>query len=381
MLDSATRTPLILFNSFAKRAAPPAPLPLTFLKCVPKKLRFFAFRGRASLSPLLAKNRRLHFCNLESDFLHHEAGEFSGASHKFNVDSADSQNLGENNPSLRDSAKQNRGKPHYENIAESQSGLPRRFCESARNDGVGRNKSYFTKPRRIAHFATFPLIGGESAIKDISKIALGILFSVYGRAIPLESRFKNVEPLYQMQQKGINSPKTSSVGRIYDFVAFMCGLESQSFEGESGGYVESLYNPRITAHYGFEIHNGVISLQQIVHGIVGDYKADSCKSRTIIATKFINTLAQIILQIALENRTNRPNLKVIFSGGVFANKILCDKITSEFRVHKIAHHFHSAIPTNDGGIAVGQIVAYLRGDFEMDFENDFENGDFIKSES
>ena len=239
------------------------------------------------------------------------------------------------------------------------------------------HKSHFTKPRRIAHFATFPLLGGESAIKDISKIALGILFSVYGRAIPLESRFKNVEPLYQMQQKGINSPKTSSMGRIFDFVAFMCGLESQSFEGESGGYVESLYNPRIMAHYDFEIHNGVISLQQIVRGIVGDYKADSRKSRTIIATKFINTLAQIILQIALENRTNRPNLKVIFSGGVFANKILCDKITSEFRAHKIAHHFHGAIPTNDGGIAVGQIVAYLRGDFEMDFEN----GDFTKSES
>ena len=236
--------------------------------------------------------------------------------------------------------------------------------------GESRNDELLPqKPHRIAHFATFPLLGGESAIKDISKIALGILFSVYGRAIPLESRFKSVEPLYQMQQKGINSPKTSSVGRIYDFVAFMCGLESQSFEGESGGYVESLYNPRITAHYDFEIHSGVISLQQIVRGIVGDYKADSRKSRTIIATKFINTLAQIILQITLENRANRPNLKVIFSGGVFANKILCDKITSEFRAHKIAHYFHGEIPTNDGGIAVGQIVAYLRGDFENDFKN------------
>ena len=233
------------------------------------------------------------------------------------------------------------------------------------------------KPYRIAHFATFPLLGGESAIKDISKIALGILFSVYGRAIPLESKFKNIDLLYQMQQKGINSPQTSSVGRIFDFVAFMCGLESQNFEGESGGYVESLYNPQIQAHYGFEIHSGEISLQKIVRGIVGDYKADSRESRTLIATKFINTLAKIITHIALETRASSPNLKVIFSGGVFANKILCDKITSEFRAHKIAHHFHTEIPTNDGGIAVGQIVAYLRGDFE----NDFENGDIKESEN
>ena len=224
--------------------------------------------------------------------------------------------------------------------------------------------SHFTKPTRIAHFATFPLLGGESAIKDISKIALGILFSVYGRAIPLESKFKNIDLLYQMQQKGINAPKTSSVGRIFDFVAFMCGLEAQSFEGESGGYVESLYNPRIRAHYNFEMDNGVILLNHIVRGIVSDYRADSRTSRTIIATKFINTLAKIITHIALQTRANRNNFKVIFSGGVFANKILCDKITSEFRAHKIAHHFHTEIPTNDGGIAVGQIVAYLRGDFE-----------------
>lgn len=242
---------------------------------------------------------------------------------------------------------------------------------NSRNDKIPHNsrKSHFAKPYRIAHFATFPLLGGESAIKDISKIALGILFSVYGRAIPLESRFKNIDLLYQMQQKSINSPQTSSVGRIFDFVAFMCGLESQSFEGESGGYVESLYNPHIRAHYDFEIHSGVILLQKIVRGIVSDYKADSHESSTIIATKFINTLAKIITHIALENRANCPNLKVIFSGGVFANKILCDKITSEFRAHKIAHHFHMEIPTNDGGIAVGQIVAYLRGDFENSDNN------------
>ena len=213
--------------------------------------------------------------------------------------------------------------------------------------------------RHIAHFSHFALLGGESAIKDIRKIALGVLFSVYGRAIPLESQFQNVALFYQMFQKNLNTPKTSSVGRIFDFVAFMCGLESQSFEGESGGYIESLYMPKIRAHYDFEIKNGEICIDKIIRGIVRDYG-----NPALIATKFINTLAQIILQIALDLRQNAPNLKVIFSGGVFANKILCDKISRKFQAHKILHYFNREIPTNDGGIAVGQIVAFLRGDYE-----------------
>ena len=213
--------------------------------------------------------------------------------------------------------------------------------------------------RHIAHFSHFALLGGESAIKDIRKIALGVLFSVYGRAIPLESQFQNVALFYQMFQKNLNVPKTSSVGRIFDFVAFMCGLESQSFEGESGGYIESLYTPKIRTHYDFEIKNGEICIDKIIRGIVRDYG-----NPALIATKFINTLAQIILQIALDLRQNAPNLKVIFSGGVFANKILCDKISRKFQAHKILHYFNREIPTNDGGIAVGQIVAFLRGDYE-----------------
>ena len=98
-LDSATRTPLISLDSFSQKGCTPRPAPPTR-----QKLPLFAFRGRASLSPLLAKNRRSHYCSLDSDFLHHEAGEISGASHGFNVDSAKSQNLVENSGKVAESA-------------------------------------------------------------------------------------------------------------------------------------------------------------------------------------------------------------------------------------------------------------------------------------
>lgn len=254
---------------------------------------------------------------------------------------------------------------------------------------------------RIAHFETFPLLGGESAIKDISKIAIALLFKVYGEAIPL--RVKNQSLLYQVYQKGINSPQTSSAGRIFDFVAFMCGLESQSFEGESGGFIESLFNPQITESYGVTINNGEISLEGIIRGIMaditkgdcgenshcfrgdssdfidsnylgdsadfsvfarerGDFTADSSVA-SLIASKFINTLANIILEITLRKRAEIPQLAVLFSGGVFANKALCDRIAGHFQTQNIKHYFHSKIPTNDGGIASGQILAFLSDDF------------------
>ncbi len=262
---------------------------------------------------------------------------------------------------------------------------------------------------RIAHFETFPLLGGENAIKDISKIALALLFKVYGEAIPLT--FKNQSLLYQVYQKGINSPQTSSAGRIFDFVAFMCGLECQSFEGESGGFVESLFNPQIAESYDFAINNGEISLEGIVRGIVadikngrsdenrhcfrgdssdfsiqsdsndcidssdsadssdfatkrGDFTADSSVA-SLIASKFINTLAKIILEITLQKRAEIPQLVVLFSGGVFANKALCDRIARFFQSQGIKHYFHSKIPTNDGGIASGQILAFLSDDFTL----------------
>ncbi|MGX3011746.1 replication restart helicase PriA [Helicobacter sp. 23-1044] len=90
-LDSAKPSPnptsKSLFSLPQKGLHPPTPLPPTRQKAA----AFSLLGGRASLNPLLAKNRRLHYCNLESDFLHHEAGEIKGASHGFLLDSANAE--------------------------------------------------------------------------------------------------------------------------------------------------------------------------------------------------------------------------------------------------------------------------------------------------
>ncbi|MGX3011761.1 pseudouridine synthase [Helicobacter sp. 23-1044] len=91
--DSAILSPNFILKSLIfsqKGLHPPTPLPPTRQKAA----AFSLLGGSASLNPLLAKNRRLHYCNLESDFLHHEAGEFKGANAQFlNCHDSASQNL------------------------------------------------------------------------------------------------------------------------------------------------------------------------------------------------------------------------------------------------------------------------------------------------
>ncbi|RDU64018.1 carbamoyltransferase HypF [Helicobacter sp. MIT 14-3879] len=214
--------------------------------------------------------------------------------------------------------------------------------------------------KRILHFSYFPLLGGDNAIKDIKKVALGVLFSVYDNDIPsiLKHKFENIDIFYQMYKQGINSPQTSSIGRIFDCIAFFCGLEYQNFDGESGGYIESLYDKKIKQFYKYEINNDEISFSLMIKSMICDLKESNYK--TLIASKFINTLTDLILNIALKYKIN-----VIFSGGVFANKVLCDRIIYEFKKHKkhkIKYFMHNNIPPNDSGISIGQIGAFINND-------------------
>ncbi|MGX3011619.1 hypothetical protein ACWIUD_08705 [Helicobacter sp. 23-1044] len=88
--DSALVSPNFTLKSliFSQKGLHPRSAPPDYLIVSPKSSRFFAFRGRASLNPLLAKNRHSHYCSFAPDFLHHEAGEIKGASHGFLLDSA-----------------------------------------------------------------------------------------------------------------------------------------------------------------------------------------------------------------------------------------------------------------------------------------------------
>lgn len=206
---------------------------------------------------------------------------------------------------------------------------------------------------RAAHFRYFKLLGGEVATKDIARNFLSIAFDY----LPLEEVQKlecnktpqEIATLYQMHQKSLNSPLTSSVGRLFDMVAFMCGLEVQSYEGESGVWLQNLYAEGYD-RYGFAITKNEIELDFL--SILKDYKK---QSKQEIASKFINTLVEVICTLGMQSKH-----KIILCGGVFCNNILSAKVLEKLRKNGKTCYIGNKIPPNDNSLSLGQMYYLLK---------------------
>lgn len=206
---------------------------------------------------------------------------------------------------------------------------------------------------RVAHFKNFKLLGGEVAVRDIERIFLSIAFDYLSKEQILKTHKspQEVATLYQMHKKSLNSPLTSSVGRLFDMVAFMCGLQTQSYEGESGVWIQNLYDESFgSLSYDFCLKEGEIELDFL--SIFEDYTK---ASKEEIASKFINTLTQIILSISLSQKR-----KIVLCGGVFCNNILSAKVLEKLRKNGKTCYIGNKIPPNDNGIAIGQLYHSLR---------------------
>jgi len=223
--------------------------------------------------------------------------------------------------------------------------------------------------RRIAHLRTFRLPGGEKAIKEIHRTALGLLFEIYGEQvignkelIPIKNLPENeLKILLQMLNGKLNSPVTSSMGRLFDGIASIAGISSYShFEGQAAMQLEFAAESANTINkYPFNIKEKndttdvkfIIDWEPIVIGVIEDSKIQI--SKNIIASKFHNTLANVILDTAKKVGEKR----VVLSGGCFQNKYLIEKTIKLLEINEFQPYWHQRVPTNDGGISLGQIAA------------------------
>ena len=151
--------------------------------------------------------------------------------------------------------------------------------------------------------------------------------------------------LHKAWEQGINAPLTSSMGRIFDAVAsFSDIIHLSSFEGESGLLMEQYVDETITKCFPFEIDKGIINLQPMVRSII------EMDDKTEIVSTFFNTLIEIVFDIA----TKHTQLPLLFSGGVFQNKVLVEKISKRCKAENRTYYFQHDTPINDGGVALGQ---------------------------
>jgi hydrogenase maturation protein HypF len=207
--------------------------------------------------------------------------------------------------------------------------------------------------KRVGHFKEFKLLGGDLAIKEPRRAALSLLFDNYGKdALDLDCHttrsFSAAEllALFTAHQKNLNSPLTSSCGRLFDAVASLAGIcQKQSYEGQTGLMMEGYYNKETVASYSFTINaNGVVDCSKMVDEIL----RDSDPNR--IVSRFFNTLVKIIFSYYMQYKR-----KTVLSGGVFQNKVLTKLILGKMPNVVLPVE----LPANDGSIALGQIGAAM----------------------
>jgi hydrogenase maturation protein HypF len=221
--------------------------------------------------------------------------------------------------------------------------------------------------RRVAHLRSFPLAGGDAAVREPRRSALGLLYARFGPQIfegdqPLLRHFSPAERriLAAMLKKQINTIPTSSMGRLFDGVAALLDLHpTADFEGQAAMALEFAASDVSDAAYSFGIDAPLDGPILLDWGPVLDQLLFDCRQRVStseIAAKFHNALVDAGLIIA-----NRIGLQsIVLSGGCFQNKLLTEKLIQRLRAEGFHPYWQQKIPTNDGGIAVGQAVAVMR---------------------
>lgn len=220
---------------------------------------------------------------------------------------------------------------------------------------------------RVAHWRTFRLPGGDKAVREPRRTALGILYELFG-----ESAFErtNLSPvrafttselasLRTMLQRGLNSPLTSSVGRLFDAVAALAGLRQQvRFEGQAAMELEFALDGHETDEsypVAFtENAPAVLDWAPLMRQVLTDLERQTPAGE--IAAKFHNALADAIVLVARRFGQER----VVLSGGCFQNRYLTERAIARLRAAGFHPYWHQRVPPNDGGISLGQVVAALR---------------------
>jgi hydrogenase maturation protein HypF len=222
--------------------------------------------------------------------------------------------------------------------------------------------------KRVATLRSFRLPGGERAVKQPCRTAVGVLYEILGERVfdmvelspvaAFGARERSV--LNHMLVRNVNAPITTSVGRLFDAVASVAGLVHRvQYEGQAAVMLEHAIDAASVIHpYNFQIEQSlttptlyVVDWANMIVGILRDMAHDvPCG---VIARRFHDTLAEIIVGVARLVGEER----VLLSGGCFQNSYLTERTVTLLRQEGFRPYWHQRVPPNDGGISLGQIFA------------------------
>jgi hydrogenase maturation protein HypF len=223
----------------------------------------------------------------------------------------------------------------------------------------------YTDFERFAHLEYLPLPDGHSALLSPWRVAVG-----YARALGIDIDglpfLQNIDKqaVRALREKISNQsglPRSSSMGRLFEAVASLIGIRNEvTYEPQAAIEMEVLSKPFISVakSYPFavdETETGtIIRLKELFSSLVQDVHANEFIG--MISARFHRTIADSSVEVCKRARGMTGLNEVALSGGVWQNQILLDLVRDGLKQEEFIVYFHQQVPTDDGGLSLGQAV-------------------------
>jgi len=217
--------------------------------------------------------------------------------------------------------------------------------------------------RRVAHLRQFGLPGGDAAVREPRRSALGVMTAITGSPPdrlpgPASDAFGpgEVEALAWLILKGVNSPLTSSCGRLFDAVASLAGIcHVSDFEGQAAMALEfAAWRSADDAFYEMRLDcsrsPAVLDWEPAVRSLIDDLGAG--REPALVSRRFHNSMIEGLIRTVRHAGTG----PVVLTGGCFQNRLLLSGAIRRLREEGFEAYRHVLVPTNDGGISLGQAL-------------------------
>lgn len=214
--------------------------------------------------------------------------------------------------------------------------------------------------QRRFHLEYFPLPGGDASIKRPARTALALLWSLGlewdERLAPaIEFCAEDQVTLRAQLEKRINTPLTSSMGRLFDAAAALAGVRQKvNYEGQAAIEFEALADAAEVKVYPFGLDQDKVQVRGAVEALIRDVMAGVHISK--ISARFHNGLAESVRDMCLNIKSETGIDEVALSGGVWQNITLLRRTLSLLGKVGFRVYLHREVPTNDGDLSLGQAV-------------------------
>jgi hydrogenase maturation protein HypF len=215
-------------------------------------------------------------------------------------------------------------------------------------------KSY----QRAAHLEYFPLPGGDAAIKRPARTALALLWSLGldwdENLAPIKEFCAEDQVTMRVQlEKKINTPMTSSMGRLFDAAAALAGVRQKvNYEGQAAIEFEALVDEAEAGTYPFGLNQDQVQVRGVVEALIKDVMSGVPAPK--ISARFHNGLAESVRETVKKISGDTGIRSVFLSGGVWQNITLLRRTLSLLQSDGFVVYIHREVPTNDGGLSLGQ---------------------------